>query len=90
MKRAVILVLLTPGYYVVWWHVGFLLVFALRGDSVDFALYASYVRQFLFGPGLEIPSLIQLFAIACTILTLAGALGAVALRARRATGGDAE
>lgn len=81
MKRVVILVLLSPAIYVAWWHVSFLLMFALRRQSVDPSLYSYYVREFLFGPGLEIPTFIQMFAIAGTILTLVGVLAVAGLRA---------
>ncbi len=84
MKRALVFALLSPAVYVAWWHVGFLLVFASRGDSIDSGLYSSYVRQFLFGPGLEIPSLIQLVAIAGTILTVVVVLAIAGVRAIRA------
>lgn len=88
MKRALVVVLLTPVTYVMWWHVSFLLVMGLNGSSIDFDLYSSYVRQFLFGPGLEIPSYIKVLAIAGTIVTVAAVLVATglqaALRARRA------
>lgn len=83
MKRALVVFLLSPAIYVAWWHVSFLVVFTARGDSVDFDLYSSYLRQFLFGPGLEIPTAIQYLAIAGTILTLIVVLAVAGLRTAR-------
>jgi len=54
--------------YIFWWHVSFVLIFLSRGDSIDLGLYGYYL-EFVFGPGLEIPTLIQFFAIVLTLLT---------------------
>ena len=72
MKKALLVLLSLPLFYVAWWHVSFFLIFVLRGDTIDGGLYSYYVRHFLFGPGLEIPSFIQLLAIFFTLITALG------------------
>ena len=71
MRRLVkvmgLLALLVPTY-IFWWHVSFVLIFLSRGDSIDLGLYGYYL-EFVFGPGFEIPTLIQFFAIILTVLT---------------------
>ena len=67
MARAALLVVLI---YLAWWHVAFTAMFMSRGDSIAYKLYFLYVREFLFGSGLEIPTIIQLAAISLTLLTL--------------------
>jgi hypothetical protein len=89
MKKALLVLLSLPLFYVAWWHVSFLLVFVARGDTINRGLYSQYVRQFLFGPGLEIPSFIQLFAIFFTLITALGIWLTIFIRHRNRRGAAA-
>lgn len=69
-RWVVVVALGSPLLYIAWWHVSFVLVFWLIGGTIEATTYARYVKDFLFGPGLEIPSYIQLAAILFTVLTI--------------------
>lgn len=51
--------------YLVAWHLSFLIFFGARGDDIDCALYAYYVR-FIVVPGFELPSFIQVSGVVLT------------------------
>jgi hypothetical protein len=85
----VLLTLVVP-IYLFWWHISFILIFLSRGDPIDAALYGYYL-QFVFGPGLEVPSFIQLFAIVITLVTvIIGWCSSIASNRRRKGPGAAK
>ena len=71
---------LALGLYILWWHV--VLLAALW--PLDPELYVTYVRNFLFGPGLEIPTFVQLVGAILAALCLLVIGGFQLVRLRRA------
>lgn len=80
IRRVVAFALRVLVVYILAWHLAFAIVFVSRGDHIDLALYLMYLRQFLFGRGLEIPTEIQALAI---VITLVYGLVRFAFRAER-------
>jgi hypothetical protein len=52
--------------YVFFWHVSFFIILKSRDEHISWELYKSY-SKFIFSPGLEIPTFIQLFAVVLTV-----------------------
>ena len=89
MKRVAKTTVIIAAMYLLGWHIAFLLVFALRGDSVDLTLYIEYLH-YIWTPGLEIPTAIQFLGVSLAVLGLVSLWTVRLVRARRQRAGNAQ
>ena len=61
--------MLTPLFYIVYWHIAFVVVFITSGNAINFSLYKIYLH-FMYSPGFVIPTTIQLAATTFTLVTI--------------------